>query len=173
MLKYIKDYTEAEKIREKEYDSMYKDIEYLKAKIAEREQQIERLKKRINKRRDDHYKKNYPDWIETIVKPLMRDLEKETELHGEIFGPFGLCCKTAIYLREDMEKTITEQDTIHITLEPPHKGKLYYETGEIKGGYPNGSIGELNGMNKVLEVLPDTIEEIVQIMHSSNKLRSK
>lgn len=173
MLKYINDYLEADKIQENEYDSMCKDIESLETKISEREKQIERLKKRIIKRRNEHYKKNFPGWIQTIIEPLMHDLEKETGLHGEIYGPFGLCNKTSIYLREDMEKSITDQDTLHITLEPPREGKLYYETGEIKKGYPKGSIGELNGMNNVMGVLPDTIEEIVQIMHTSNKLSSK
>lgn len=168
MLKYINDYLKAEKIREQERDSMYEDIASLEAKISEREQQIERLKKRISKRKDDYYKKKYPGWIETIVEPLMRGLEKETGLHGEIYGPFGLCCKTSIYLREDMGKSITEQDTIHITLEPPYEGKLFYETGEIKGEYRKDSIGELNGMNNVLEELPDSIEEIVKIMFKTN-----
>lgn len=165
MLKYIEDYKRCEEERTKERDLMYEDTEKIREKIQEKEKQLERLKKKLKKRENDYYEKDYPNWIETIVKPLMHDLEKHTGLYGEIYGPFGICCKTLIYLREDMEKSITEQSTLHITLEPPmDDGKIYYETGEIKSRYAKGSIGELNGMNNVMVVLPDTIEEIVALL---------
>lgn len=165
MLKYIEDYKRCEEERAKERDLMYEDTERIREKIQEREKQIERLKKKLEKREKDYYEKDFPNWIETIVKPLMQDLEYKTGLHGEIYGPFGLCCKTSIYLREDMEKSITEQSTLHITIEPPmNDGKIYYETGEVKEGYAKDSIGALNGMNRVMAVLPDTIEEIVALL---------
>lgn len=165
MLKYIETYKRCEEERTKERDLMYEETERIKEKIEERKKQIERLKKKLEKRKNDYYKKDFPNWVETIVKPLMYDLEEKTGLHGEIYGPFGLCCKTSIYLRENMEKSITEQTTLHITIEPPTSdGKIYYETGEVKGGYAKDSIGTLNGMNKVVAELPDTIEAIVELL---------
>lgn len=165
MLKYVEDYKKCEEERNRERKLMYEDTERIREKIQEREKQIERLKKKLEKRKNSYYEKDFSGWIETIVKPLMRDLEKHTGLHGEIYGPFGLCCKTTIYLREDMERSITKQSTLHITIEPPmDNGKIYYETGEVKEGYAKGSIGELNGMNMVMAELPDTIEEIVAVL---------
>lgn len=165
MLKYIEYYKKCEEERVKERNLMYEDTERIREKIQEREKQIDRLKKKLDKREKAYYEKDFPNWIETIVKPLMHDLEDKTGLHGEIYGPFGLCCKTSIYLREDMEKSITEQSTLHITIEPPmDDGKIYYETGEVKEEYAKGSIGELNGMNRVMVELPDTIEAIVALL---------
>lgn len=165
MLKYFEDYKRCEEERAKERNLMYEDTERIREKIQVREKQIERLKKKMEKREKAYYEKDFPNWIETIVKPLMHDLEKHTGLHGEIYGPFGICCKTSIYLRKDMKESITEQSTLHITIEPPtNDRKIYYETGEVNNRYAKGSIGELNGMNKVKAQLPDTIEEIVALL---------
>ena len=41
---------------------------------------------------------------------------------------------------------------------------LYYYNGETEDRYPKGTIGEINGMNNVKVKLPDTIEEICDLL---------
>lgn len=133
----------------------------LSEKIEMRRRQIERLERRLEK-------VGYVSWVDTVVNLLMKDLEEATGLHGEIYGPFGLRGATSIYLREDMSKSITEQTTKSITLTSEEDG-TYYETGEIVREYPVNSIGWLNGFGRETKKLPDTLEEILELLITIEK----
>lgn len=119
----------------------------------------------------EKHKKKYLNWIDGIVIPLAKELSKRFNLSYEIYGPFGLCCETSIYLKEDKNKSITEQTTFSITVEPKDLsiGELVYRTGERTNKYPQGSIGELNGFDCITKPMPDTIDEIIKLMHKSER----
>ena len=51
-----------------------------------------------------------------------------------------------------------------------HTQFLTYDTGKKQGNYHPNSLGALNGFDNVEEILPDTIEEVWEIMKS---LKSK
>ena len=136
------------------------ELKRIDEKILQRSRQIERLKKK----RDKVYYSF--SWIDNVVKPLMHDLEKATGLTGEIYGPFGLRAETSIYLRKDMSKSITETETLSIELEHMSDG-TYYATGEETNNYQPMSIGWLNGFHHVMAPLPDTLEEIIALLHKS------
>lgn len=154
MLDIIEQFNEQEREHEKKRAA-------IDEKISERRAQIERLEKRRERLLD-------VGWVEGIVEPLAAALASLTGLSWEIYGPFGLRAQTAIYLREDMSRSITEQTTRSIHLVPKHDKDvgyiLHYETGEIDGSYQKGSLGELNGMNRKTAPLPDTIEEIEKLL---------
>lgn len=137
------------------------ELERIDNKIAERERQIERLKKKRDKVWISY------SWLKNVVGRLMADLEKATGLKGEIYGPFGLRAATSIYLREDMSKSICDQDTLSIELEH-REGETYYHTGEYTHEYAFGTIGEMNGFNHVMAPLPDTLEEIIKVLEKHN-----
>lgn len=154
MLDIIEQFNEQERERKKK-------LATIEEKIAEREKQIERLEKR----RERLYG---PGWVEGIVEPLAAALASLTGLSWEIYGPFGLRSATSIYLREDMSRSITQQTTRSIHLEPMYDENndlvLHYETGETDDCYQKGSIGERNGMNRKTALLPDTLEEIEKLL---------
>jgi len=147
----------------------YEHRESLEKKILIREAQIERLKKKLAKA-------PWTGWVEGFVEPLAAALSEKVGLPWEIYGPFGLSCNTSIYLREDMTVSICDQETLSITLEPHgdlHEYTIVYRTGEMTDEYQKGSIGWLNGFNCVTAPLPDTLDEIVALLHESGASRKE
>ncbi len=136
----------------------------LDEKIEKAEERLAKLKTQLQK-----HNRKYINWVDGIVIPLAKELSKKFNMDYEIFGPFGLCCETSIYLKEDKNKSITKQKTLSITLEPGNLSeyKLLYRTGERTNKYPSGSIGDLNGFDCITESLPDTIDEIAKLMSRS------
>ena len=147
------------------YNEKRKTSELLKDEIDKKIEKAEKQISRLEKKRD---KIKSINWFDEIVKPLGEILSKKIGLPYEIYGPFGLECNTSIYFREDMAKGICEQPTKSIHLRPSHKEiyvlEIYYETGEKTNTYASGTIGDLNGMNNVIAVLPDTIEDIIGLL---------
>lgn len=152
MEKLINAYVEKSRNSEIEKQRIREKIENYNAKI-------ERLEKKEKKM-------GYVSWIAEIVKPLAEELAKRTGKRYEIYGPFGMGCRTSIYLMDDIEKGICAQATLQITLAPTNldKGEIRYETGEKTNAYAPNTIGEVNGFNNVLAVMPDTIEEIEKLL---------
>lgn len=142
------------------YNNYTKTREEIK-KVDDRIARLERKRRSLEEK---------SSWVTQIVTPLAEKLAEHFGLFYEIYGPFGLGARTSIYLRADMTKSIVEADTWGITLSPSFQdGRpvLYYETGEKTNDYQRGSIGELNGWNNRLAPLPDSVEEIAELMNFS------
>lgn len=141
-------------------------------KIIDRERQIARLEKK---------KEKLGGWHANLVIPLAEIL---TPLLGcdkyEILGPFGLRCETSIWFKKngstakycDYSLSVTVHHEFEDNREykkrycspPMNKVFLRYDTYKRDESYENGSIGALNGFNKIEAPLPDSIEEIVKII---------
>jgi len=68
---------------------------------------------------------------------------------------------------KDRSLGIVGQPTLYITLEPHFKGEdmvIFYRTGETTNRFQPGTVGEMRGLNCVIEPLPDTIEEILSLL---------
>lgn len=161
MLKYLEQHYEHKKQVGVARAAIEEEIKKRKDRIGRAEQQIKKLEKKLE--RDEFY----ASWYDDIVVPLMHELEKIAgdEWHGEIYGPFGICCETSIYLKKDTNKSITKQATYGLTIYPPKgDGVIEYLTNKTTNRYPPGSLGELNGENFIREILPDEIDEIWKLM---------
>lgn len=159
MLKYMKEY----KAHKEEVAAQRAAID---KEIEKRQNRIERAEKQITALTDKKYNIS-ASWYEDVVIPLMKDLEKcaGEGWHGEIYGPFGIYAETSIYLRKDEDKSICDQPVYGLTLRSPKEGDMIpYWTGEMSDNYPKGSLGDLNGENKIFAPLPDTVEEIWEII---------
>jgi len=166
MLKYTERYLENRKKIALKRQEIENEIEKRQERIARATKQIEKLNKKM------YGKGMWASWIDDILQPLMRDLEKFAGdgWQGEIYGPFGIEAQTSIYLRTDMAMSICDQPTYGLTVYPPdNNGIMMYQTGEVTNKYPKGSIADMNGMNYVKAVLPDTAEEIWKLMTYSDK----
>lgn len=114
------------------------------SKIARLERKVEQLKKERGK--------GWASWINEIIAPIARKLEKHyPDRRAEILGPFGLCSEVSIHLyKKDIPEADELRDCKSITFV---RGDL--EKGEIRvrdysrdtGRYKPGTMGELNGMN--------------------------
>lgn len=142
-------------------------------RIIERKRQIERLEKKKDK---------IGGWHANLVHPLAKVL---TPLLGcdsyEILGPFGLRAETSIWFKKkdstakycDYSLCLTVHHEYHQSnreyknhyCEPPMRTVfLQYDTYKRNTNYQRGSIGELNGFNKIEAPLPETIDELVKII---------
>ena len=143
-------------------------------RIIDRELQIARLEKKKSKLGGWHANLVIP--LAEILTPLL-DCERY-----EILGPFGLRAETSIWFKKK-DSTAKYCDysltlTVHNEWETDnhYKGQycmstmksvhLRYDTYERDNSYERGSIGELNGFNKIEAPLPESIDEIVKIIKS-------
>ena len=143
-------------------------------RIIDRELQIARLEKKKSKLGGWHAHLVIP--LAEILTPL---LECETY---EILGPFGLRAETSIWFKKkdstakycDYSLTLTlhnewDKDNYYkgqycmSTMKSVH---LRYDTYERDNSYAHGSIGELNGFNKIEAPLPESIDEIIELIKS-------
>jgi len=117
---------------------------YLEIRIAKREAQLSRLKKRLH----NNYMAS-PSWIDEIIKPIAEEMIKHfPDRQYDILGPFGLTCETAIHFYLNGSDNI--ESCLSITFRP---GDL--DKGEIKivdyskntMRYRENTLGEINGMN--------------------------
>lgn len=110
-----------------------------------------------------------PSWLDTAIRPLAADLSEATGLPARVSGPFGLRAECVIYLNENA----AEGERKHITITPWFNCEgqdteimLYYDTGEVKKEYAPNTLGDYNGMNNVMKRLPETLPEIVALLHT-------
>ena len=143
-------------------------------RIIDRERQIARLNKKKDK---------LGGWHANLVIPLAEVLTPLLECESyEILGPFGLRAEPSIWFKKkdstakycDYSLSVTENCEFHDNhyykgdyCTPPMKSvQLHYDTYERDNSYQHGSIGELNGFNKIEAPLPESIEELVKIIKS-------
>lgn len=107
-------------------------------------------------------KSGHASWLDSAVAALAIDLEESTGEPVEIGGPFGL--RAEVYITVG-EKGAEGRRFLRVTPEFPDGGfKLHYDTGETVERYGAGTLGDWNGMNNVSAPMPDTLEEIIQIL---------
>ena len=110
-----------------------------------------------------------PSWLDTAIRPLAADLSEATGLPARVSGPFGLRAECVIYLNENGAEG--ERKCLTVTPWFNCEGKdteimLYYDTGEVKKEYAPNTLGDYNGMNNVMKRLPETLPEIVALLHT-------
>ena len=143
-------------------------------RIIDRELQIERLEKK---------KSRLGGWIANLVTPLAQTLTPLLECDTfEILGPFGLRGETSIWFKKKGSTAKYCDYSLSLTVhnewekDCQYKGKycmgvmknvhLRYDTYKRNDSYERGSIGELNGFNKIEAPLPESIDEILKIIKS-------
>lgn len=141
------------------YDAYYAKCEekrQIDIRIAQRQAQIERLEAK---------RERIGGWHETLVHPLAKTL---TPLLGcdtyEIFGPFGLRGETSVRFKKNNSTARFGDYSLSVTLHHEESVHLRYDTYERDTSYRRGSLGELNGYNKIEAPLPETINELVKII---------
>lgn len=152
---------------------IYADYEARYAEYDARRVRLERLI-RAHNRSLRKLEKNCPMWVNDIFIPVCNAISKELGAPYEIYGPFGLGCETTAYFSADPGSF--EKEFYGLTVVPTGelgKTRLLYYTGEKKGTYQKGSIGELNGFNNVTALLPDSLEEIMEIVRKHHHVPEK
>ena len=148
-------------------------------KIHKLEEKKEIIENKIKK----EWRKDFSD-IKLIYKPLAEAIcQKMGIKYYEIYGPFGLDCETSIFFSNESKKPsksnkfglckpidICEADTYglyDLVTKGENEMEIRYATGEETNEFPKGSIGYLNGFNRVRKPLPDSLDEIIKILRFS------
>lgn len=127
-------------------------------RIAQRRAQIERLEDKRDK---------IGDWHKNLLHPLAKVLTPLLNCDTyEIYGPFGLRAESSIYFKKNGSTAKSCDYSLHITLHYDAPLHLRYDTYKRNTLYQRGSLGELNGYNKIKAPLPESIEELVKIIKS-------
>ncbi len=137
------------------------------ARAKKKTDQAERIREELRK-------KESVSWMDGVIKPLAEALAKETGLRSKVSGPCGICCQVYITLCEDPTRSFLGQDHKTITLQPDFSedGLVFrYETGEVTERFAKGTVGAMNGMNNVTEILPSSLDEILKLMRDVPSLR--
>lgn len=134
----------------------------IRARIKQREKQIERLKKKLDKS---------PFWGESLIKPIAEELVKHfPDRYYDILGPFGMTAEISIHFYRigvDDKQKFDGDNCISITFRPEDLDKGELRIADCKtntGEFREGTIGEMNGMNHpTIPLSPDTtIEELLK-----------
>ena len=142
-------------------------------KLAMFEQERDRLKRLIEKHARCVEKHNVSlnklrcvSWVDEMVIPLAEELSKRLGFKNKVYGPFGLCNRTTIYLFSGNSDVVKGKPVASITIQMGDlsKGQLFYETGELKRRFAECTVGAINGMNNVVAALPESIDDIEKII---------
>lgn len=147
--------------KQREY---YERKEALERTIIKRKKQLEKLEREEK------------SWVDQILKPLAdiiaeklgAKLKKDAPLPYEIYGPFGLGCTTTVYFFPTDGKDICDDESYSLTVFPEGDMKrdfwLSYDTGKSEALYAPGTLGEVNGFNRIRERLPVRLGEIMALL---------
>jgi hypothetical protein len=141
----------------------YDQKHYLENRIRMRRAQIDRLEKRLNKLEYPHFH----DALKTIGEYIC----EKTGYEYRILGPFGLRCESSLWIIDPNKDkgehgigNIVWSICVNSKTNEDNTQYLVYDTGEKKSGYHPNSLGAMNGFDNVEAILPDTIEEVWEIM---------
>ena len=135
---------------------------------------IQRHQKRLDKLESES-----PGWYNNVITQMAERISKAIEMPYKIYGPFGLSCRTSVYVHaNDTIGDIHRKPTLRLTIYPEYeyepdsiiksRFRLLYDTGERTRRYADGTIGELNDGNVVKAPLPDGLDDIVDLLRRCN-----
>ena len=150
------------KQHEKFVDEKNIEIDKANMQIVNLNNKIAKLNERIKRHSESINKRKYPSWTDILLS-IRDDMERVSGMKFKASGHvFGLNCRTYIELSDD------SGNSYNLIVLPKNEFSdefyLAYETGERTNRYPAGSLGAINGMNNLTAPLPDTAEELFEIM---------
>lgn len=152
-----------------QYQNLYNNYEI---KCENYERKIQECERKIEYYKKQRKKLKWVSWVDVIVGGFAKEICDRFDLHYDIYGPFGMSCRTSVYFCKKEKFNICEDQVIKITIVPQNlvSGLLCYETGETTNEYQKGSIGEMNGYNNVIAELPNDINEIIMLLKGDEDL---
>lgn len=145
------------------YETKYADIQ---KKIYASRSKILWHEKRIKRLQDKSFALSYPSWINEYLRPILEELARQTPditWDFERLNVFGLRCECPVFGRNN-EQILTGITFTH------REGQLCYDTGEYKRNYTHGTLGDVNGFNKISAPV-DSIETL--LVHVRKVLESE
>ena len=103
----------------------------------------------------------------SFVGRLVRALEPHFPMHVlDVLGPFGLTGETAIHVKDSIGITVASLTFRSDEQDDGTKLLRMVDYDNPTNRYPKNSLGAVNGMNYPIVTLPDTVEELVEMIHT-------
>lgn len=104
--------------------------------------------------------------IDSVLRPLAKDLEAYLGKPVNVSGPFGLRAEALLRVYDSREaQTISAYQILTVVPDFSRDTlELRYDTGRIIRDCPPGSIGAINHLDNETLPLPDTISEIAVLL---------
>lgn len=146
---------------------------YMEAKQANRElrtkheTKLDQLRRRLAKLEAKSISYG-PSWIHELIEPIRAGfIARFPAYRFETFGPFGMGAHTSIHMSPVDSDPEGINAVASITFAPDdldHGTIKLLDTSQHLGRYSPGTIGDLNGFNHPTAPLPETFEELCQML---------
>jgi len=132
------------------YEANEIELANLKDKVNLKQRQIYRLEKRIEKKQQDNH------WTTNLIEPIMdlvRNRFPQLSWDTTRLIPMGLRCSVSVFGYEEGKDTCS----VALTFTPRNADNSFiaFDNGKKGIGYPNGTLGNLNGFDNVETPLTD------------------
>jgi len=143
--------------------------EYFQKRDDEIKKEIEKLEKELNQLEN-------PYWFDDLVKPLMKKIVDKVDKfnYSRYLGPSGLRSSVVLVFAEKKEYVDNLMDypnkNYSICIFPNDLDNVsfnYYTNEKAETQNKKGTIAEMNGMNNATEILPEDIDEIIELILDS------
>ena len=138
-------------------------------KILYKEKQMQGLEEKKKQ-----LSKTFPHWTELFLRPVIEQLKPafpEWICDDDILTPMGIGSRVAVFFckndKLEYEDKYAGDNSIYICFRPGDLqiGELLFQTGQTIPEYKPGTIGEINGLNKVTKPV-ESIEELIQFLNA-------
>jgi hypothetical protein len=153
-----------------QYNQAYHDYiiqrDALDTRIEIKQQQMNRLSTQIKKLKQKKCALVFPNWIDSVLRPLAKDLEAYLGKPVTVSGPFGLRAEALLRVYDSQEaQTISAYQILTVVPDFSRDTlELRYDTGRIIRDCPPGSIGAINHLDNETLPLPGAIPEIAVLL---------
>lgn len=130
------------------------------------------LRIRLNRLEEHKDKLRFPYWIDGLLRPVIGQINEQLsgwQWNKGSLTPLGIGTRVTVFFNKDKFPRNTDKHSycnyIYMVFLPGElsKGQLLYETGETATRFAPGTIGAMNGFNKMTKPL-ETIEEAVHFL---------
>lgn len=128
----------------------------IKRKIDASRNKINWHEKHIKRLQNKSHALNHPSWTNEYLRPILEELATQTPdiiWDFKYLNVFGLRCECPVFGRNS-ENILAGITFTH------HEDQLFYDTGETTRNYAPGTLGALNGFNKISAPV-DSIETLL------------
>lgn len=152
-----------------DHEADQKEWEYKHEKIESKVCRYARLLEKATEEEKKHWRKK-PGYIDVLNKMCELIKVRLNCKDYKVLGPFGVECDFGLWFYDDTEKMSQHPRDLSaikysLNVKPAnHSRGLLYWNGVILARYPKGSIADLSGLNYEWEHLPESIDEIVEII---------
>ena len=137
-------------------------------RIQAKQDKVERLEAQIRKLQDKTH------WTDDLIRPVMEQVKHlfpDLTWDDEKLIPMGMSAKVSVFSR--LKDLPNDENLISLVFSPGIDADLHMETGDNDGTFPNGSLGQVNGLNNITVKIKSIDQVCDRVSEQIKELRAK